>query len=344
MRPSRVLDVAAVLSAVIGLGASLTALVDDLGAAPTFCSATGCELVRASAWARPLGVPMSALGVAFFAFALVLTVIAAPRLRLVLAVAGALWASWLIGLQAWKIGAFCKLCMVADPAAILHGVLVAAGAGAMTSRRWRMVWAVPATVAVIIGLGTWVRAPALPASSLPTATVAPGSAAPSPAEAAPDAAPGTVTIVDFVDFECPFCRALQQRLDEAIAIARVPTRVVRKMVPLAQHPHALPAALAWCCADVQGYGDAMAAALFAAEPEALTPQGCEAIAQRLGCDLARYRRDLPQMMARIERDGAEAKAAHVEGLPTLFIGGERLTGAGYSSAELAARIERAAKS
>src|SRR5688572_23546874 len=57
----------AIGSAIIGLAASLSALVDDLGGLPAFCAETGCEVVRTSVWARPLGVPMSVLGVGFFA-------------------------------------------------------------------------------------------------------------------------------------------------------------------------------------------------------------------------------------------------------------------------------------
>ena len=104
--------------------------------------------------------------------------------------------------------------------------------------------------------------------------------------------------------------------------------VVRKMKPLPMHPGALPAALAWCCADLQGKGDAMASALFAADPGELTPAGCEQIAAHVGCDLARYRRDLasPEVAAHLAADLADAKAAGVHALPTLYIGADRVDG------------------
>jgi protein-disulfide isomerase len=115
------------------------------------------------------------------------------------------------------------------------------------------------------------------------------------------------------------------------------------MVPLSIHPHAMDAALAWCCADAQGKGDAMAAALFAADPADLTPAGCEAIAARVGCDLGRYRASLrdPATRDRVDRDLAEARAAGVRYLPTIFVGTTQLTGAGASAAELAALIAKA---
>ena len=114
------------------------------------------------------------------------------------------------------------------------------------------------------------------------------------------------------------------------------------MVPLQVHAGAMAAALAWCCADAQGRGDAMAAALFAAEPAELTPSGCEQeIAARVGVDLC-YRAALrdPAIQARIDADIADAHAAEVHALPTLFIGAERFNGAGASTAELIAALAR----
>lgn len=333
MRPStRTLSLAANLLAVVGLAASLASLVDDLGAAPTFCAATGCETVRASAWARPLGIPMSVLGIAFFGAALALGAIHAPRLRRALAVAGGAWAVWLIALQAFAIGAWCKLCLVADPAAIGYAVCVLAGAGTARPTWRRIALAAPALGAAVLGLGLWTRGPAIEEPAAPTAR-------------APAARPvdGVVEIVEYVDFECPFCRELQRRLDEALARTTTPVRVVRKMVPLPNHPHARDAALAWCCADAQGLGDAMARALFAADPATLTPEGCEEIAVRIGCDRERYRRDLASQHARVDADLAEARAAGVRGLPTIWIGGQRLTGAAHSAGDLVALIERAAR-
>ncbi|HEY0253462.1 MAG TPA: DsbA family protein, partial [Kofleriaceae bacterium] len=111
-----------------------------------------------------------------------------------------------------------------------------------------------------------------------------GSAAPVvPEVIAREQKPGVATIVDFVDFECPFCRRFAPTLDAAIASATVPVRLVRKMTPLKIHPHAMTAALAWCCADAQGKGDAMAKALFEAPVDKLTPEGCEQIAVDVGC-------------------------------------------------------------
>src|SRR5262249_56108712 len=60
--------------------------------------------------------------------------------------------------------------------------------------------------------------------------------------------PEQATIIDFVDFECPFCRATHARLAPVVAASAPHVRVVRKQVPLTRiHAHAMDAARAACC-------------------------------------------------------------------------------------------------
>jgi uncharacterized membrane protein/predicted DsbA family dithiol-disulfide isomerase len=318
-------------------------MIDHLGATATFCAETGCDAVRASAWARPLGVPMPALGIAFFAAALVLGFVEAPRLRRALAIGGALWAVALIALQAFVIGAWCKLCLIADPAAIGYAVVVLAGATSVRFTRARRLAALPAVLAAVGALALWTRAPVAPAPDPDPVRGEPRPPSdPLPAFVTEAQVAGTATVVEVVDFECPFCRRMQDRLEAAIAQAGVPVRVVRKMFPLPMHPHAAPAAVAYCCAEAQGKGDAMAAALFAADPADLTPEGCERLAARVGCDLERYRRDLAAAARRVAEDTAAVRGAGVRSLPTLWIGGERIVGATRSTEQLTAMLVRAA--
>lgn len=322
----------------VGLGASLASLVDYLSPEPSFCADSGCATVRASAWAHPLGVPMPVAGVAYFAVMALLAVHARPRMRTALAITGGAWAVVLIAVQAFVVGAWCRLCMIADPVAIALAVTIVAGASTVELRPRRRL----ATLAV---LGTLAFA-AVPVTALTLGHEAPAATATAVTTTdviARERRPGMATVVEFVDFECPFCRALAPRLDAAIADAGVPVRVVRKMTPLRIHPHALTAALAWCCADAQGKGDAMAAALFAAPADQLTPEGCEQLAVNAGCDRARYRDALadPRTRARVDLDSADARTAGVHGLPTLFIGDVAFGGANHTQAELGAAIARA---
>ncbi len=309
-------------------------MLDYLAVKPTFCAESGCETVRASAWAHPLGIPMPVFGLGFFAVMVALAFAPRPRLRMVLAIAGGAWALALIALQALVIGAWCKLCMIVDPIAILLAITIVVGAKTLKPS-WRVgALAVPAIAVlpimfVVIGHG----------APLPAVAVAPTTADP----IAREQRPGVATIVDFVDFECPFCRRFAPILDAAVASAQVPVRLVRKMTPLKIHPHAMTAAIAWCCAEAQGKGDAMAKALFAAPVETLTPEGCEKIAVEVGCDLEKYRKTFadPATLERIKRDAADAKTAGVRGLPTIFVGTRGMGGADYDQATLAAAITRA---
>lgn len=323
-------------AAVVGLGASIASLIDYLGASATFCAATGCTTVRESAWAHPLGVPMPVLGVMFYLAAIALGF--APgarfaRLRRGVAIAGAAWAVLLIILQATVIGAWCKLCLVADGASIGYALAVLAGASALRFTVPRALAIAPGVAAAVAALAWWTHA-APPPPPVAMISNLPGFVA--EAQVA-----GAATVVEVVDFECPFCRRMQDRLEQAIAQAGGPVHLVRKMMPLEMHPHAMPAALAYCCADAQGKGEEMAAALFAADPRDLTPEGCEQLAASVGCDLERYRRDLPQAAVRIAAESAAARDAGVDALPTLFIGEARIIGASKSAAQLTALLAAA---
>jgi len=336
MRPR--LSLAALGFAVVGLGASLASLIDFLGASPTFCAETGCATVRESAWAHPLGVPMPVLGIAFYAAAIALAFVDAPRLRKAIAIAGAAWAVLLIVVQGAVIGAWCKLCLVADPAAIGYAVAVLAGATTLRLTLGRVLATAPALLATVGVLALWTHdapptAPPLATGDRPTSDL--------PAFVTEAQVAGAATVVEVVDFECPHCRRMQARLSEAIASARTPVHLVRKMQPLDMHPHAMPAALAYCCADAQGKGEEMAAALFAASTDELTPEGCERLAASVGCDVERYRRDLPRAAERVAAETEMTRAAGVHALPTLFIGSERVVGAGKSSEQLTAMLEAA---
>jgi protein-disulfide isomerase len=276
---------------------------------------------------------MPLLGVAFFAAAIALGFVEAPRLRRSLAGLAALGAVLLLGMQAFAIGAWCKLCMVADPAALAYAVAVLAGARAVRVTFARAI-AAPAAVLVTIGvLALWTGGAGATAPLLPPGT-------PDFVEKAQ--VPGTATVVEVVDFECPHCRRMQEHLTSALTRVTSPIRVVRKMFPLPGHRHAMPAAVAYCCADAQGKGEAMAAALFAAKPEDLTSDGCEKLAAQVGCDVDRYRQERSQAEVRVAAEMAEVQAAGIHALPTLFIGGERIVGAGNSTDELTAMLEHAA--
>jgi uncharacterized membrane protein len=318
----RIRSPGAVALAVSGLALSAALLVDSLRPAPAFCAAGGCAEVRSSAWAHPLGIPMPVFGLAFFACAALLASAGGgwrvDRARRIAAALGGAGALTLLAVQGLAIGAWCRLCVATDLVALAHAVLVLSG---------RTAWPPIGRARAALTAAAAIAAIAVPLGALAREQVA-----------------GTAVVVDFVDFECPFCRAFHAELTTALASAAVPVRVVRKMVPLPQHRGAFPAALAWCCADAQGKGDEMADRLFASTD--FSTDGLERLAAEIGLDLERFRADAadPATRARIEADGAAAAHAGVSSLPTVYIGGQRFVGAGASVDQLVAALRDAAAS
>jgi protein-disulfide isomerase len=141
---------------------------------------------------------------------------------------------------------------------------------------------------------------------------------------------GKATVIDFVDFECPFCRMTHEELTPVMAKHKDQLRVVRKQVPLTRiHPHAMTAAIAACCSEQLGQGDAMAEALFATPAEDLTPAKCEELAEKLGLPLDAFRTCVadPKTQDRIKEDTAMFRSTGGLGLPTLWIDRTKLEGA-----------------
>jgi protein-disulfide isomerase len=346
----RFVPVAAVALALVGLAVSAALLVDSMRPVPAFCSASGCEAVRATAWARPLGIPMPVFGLVFFAAALVLA--ALPRrvgARQLVALAGGAGAIGLLGLQAFVIGEWCALCVVADMAAIAHAVAIVAAGAVWPSAGRRAIGVTAALAAAAVALPLV----GLSSSSKTVAvTAAPAASGEKPGQRGlpevidREQIPGRIAVVDFIDFQCPHCRAVHPRLVEALRQVEGPVHVVRKMMPLPQHPGAMPAAIAWCCADAQGKGDEMAEALLAARVEQLTPQGCERIAEQIGLDMDRYRSDAASKATRnrIRADIADAHKAGIKGLPTIYIGSQAFTDARVTVEQFVAALRRAGAS
>src|SRR3569833_3763269 len=107
MRPR--LALAAFTLAVVGFGASRASLI--VYNAPTFCAESGCDIVRASAWAHPLGIPMPLFGLAFFAAMNGLSFVSRPTARKLLALGGVFWAFVLFVLLVFVFGVWCLFCL-----------------------------------------------------------------------------------------------------------------------------------------------------------------------------------------------------------------------------------------
>lgn len=136
----------------------------------------------------------------------------------------------------------------------------------------------------------------------------------------------TVMIVEFSDFECPYCGAAAPLLERTMREFDGRVKLVFKNYPLDQHVRAMPAARAAVAAGKQGKFWEMHDLLFANQ-QALEDEDFERYAVQLGMDVERFKADMasPDTQARIDADKAEGRRVHVEGTPTLFINGRLFT-------------------
>jgi thiol-disulfide isomerase/thioredoxin len=131
-----------------------------------------------------------------------------------------------------------------------------------------------------------------------------------------------VVIVEFADFECPFCQKLAPELDQLWEERRDKVRFVYKFLPLAMHAHGEVAARAAIAAQMQGKFWEMHRKLFASGQH-LEEADLAGYARAIGLDVDRFRVDMAgaAATARIEADRKLAETLGVKGTPTLFIDG-----------------------
>ena len=142
----------------------------------------------------------------------------------------------------------------------------------------------------------------------------------------PAAAP--VTIVEFSDFECPFCGGLFPTLKEVEKAYGDKVRIVFRQFPLtAIHPHAQKAAEASLCANEQQHFWEFHDSLFGNQRE-LTVDALKRRAQDMKLDTAAFNAclDSSKTADAITKDITEGARAGVTGTPAMFINGRLLSG------------------
>jgi protein-disulfide isomerase len=154
-------------------------------------------------------------------------------------------------------------------------------------------------------------------------------AIPIPVDGAPVRGPSSapVTVVEFSDFQCPYCVAAIPELQGLLKAFPTQVKLIFKQYPLETHSQAAFAATAALAAQKQGKFWQMHDALFAHHDD-LSESSVLAIAKGLGLDMARFQADLksPAIQQTLQRDIADGDRAGVPGTPTLYIDGQRLNG------------------
>ncbi len=137
-----------------------------------------------------------------------------------------------------------------------------------------------------------------------------------------------VTIVEFSDFQCPFCARATETVESVWKSYNGKVRWVFKHYPLDFHPDAPLAHRAALSAGEQGKFWEMHDAIFRNQ-RAIKREDLVRMAGTLGLDLTRFVADLEKESYQVamRRDMAEGAQVGVDGTPTFFINGHRLVGA-----------------
>lgn len=137
-----------------------------------------------------------------------------------------------------------------------------------------------------------------------------------------------VTIVEFSDFQCPYCAKARQTVDQVMASYAGKVRLVFRQFPLPFHDKAPKAAEAALCANEQGKFWEMHDRLFEGQDK-LGADDLKATAKALGLDAAKFDSCLgsDKFAAQVQADTKAGKEAGVTGTPAFFINGRMLSGA-----------------
>lgn len=142
----------------------------------------------------------------------------------------------------------------------------------------------------------------------------------------PENAP--VTIVEFTDFQCPFCARALPTIEQIHEEYGDKVRIVFRNFPLEFHANAQKAAEAAQCARDQGKFWEMHNVLFAHQ-KALSPEDLHSYAKELGLDTEKFNQclDSGEKAGMVKADAAEGSSLGVTGTPAFFINGIGVTGA-----------------
>jgi protein-disulfide isomerase len=135
----------------------------------------------------------------------------------------------------------------------------------------------------------------------------------------------TVSIIEFSDFQCPYCAGVQATLNRVLQAFPKDVRLVFKQYPLNIHQYAHRAAVASLAAQQQGKFWEMHDKMFQ-NFTAINDENLIAWAKELGLDMAEFEQAMHtgQYDAMVRKDMADGAAAHVLGTPTLFVNGKRV--------------------
>jgi protein-disulfide isomerase len=140
--------------------------------------------------------------------------------------------------------------------------------------------------------------------------------------------PARVTMIEFGDFQCPYCGRVQPTVSKVMETYTSDVAVAFVNYPLSFHEHALSCAMAFLAAARQGKAWAMHDQMFA-HPSALSDADLYSYAAAIGLDLAQFEIDRAsqEIAGQVAEQTNLALSLNVDATPTFLIGGYRIVGA-----------------
>jgi protein-disulfide isomerase len=137
-----------------------------------------------------------------------------------------------------------------------------------------------------------------------------------------------VTIVEWSDFQCPYCGRATPTVDKLVETYPKDVRLVFLHEPLPMHPNAVPAAVAAVAAQNQGKFWEFYDKAFKNQTQ-LSPDNYEKWAKEIGLDVSKFKSDLenPETKKRVMADATLGQKKGANGTPTFFIDGRMIAGA-----------------
>lgn len=137
-----------------------------------------------------------------------------------------------------------------------------------------------------------------------------------------------ITIIEFSDFQCPYCSRATDTLNEVVKMYPNDVKVAFKHLPLGFHQQAMPAARATMAANEQGKFWEMHDKLFQKQNELGDPLYFN-LAKEIGLDVEKFKADYAsgKYDEAIKADMELARQNGIGGTPGFFINGVKLSGA-----------------
>ena len=152
-----------------------------------------------------------------------------------------------------------------------------------------------------------------------------------------------VSIVEFSDFQCPYCAGLEDTLSQVLKAFPKDVHLVYKQYPLNIHPYAQQAALASLAAYAQGRFWEMHDKLFQNFSQ-INDENIKKWAKEVGLNMAEFEKALQsgKHEALVQKDMADGALAKVLGTPTVFVNGRRIQSKSFEDFKKAIQDELAA--